>query len=423
MIIFWQFVGVTQVVDGFYFTGFRKIDPDRWEFANDWFLRGQKHLLTNISRRKSSYMHNQQLQPLHQNPPVASCVEVGKFGLDEEIEMLKRDKNVLMQELVRLRQQQQTTDTQLQAVTKCLLGMEERQQQMMSFLAKALHSPEFFTQLMQQNNADNNPIPRGNKKQKFPNQVELEGESASSDGQIIKHQPTKSMHKQKLTSDKSPSSDTSCKHEGIAHVGNYHLPDCSRISISMSEVASQDVSLSMRMPNVPASSGISAAYSCSAVSEVQSAPIQTDSGKNILSADIGFQEFAPVQGVSANESAAEFLSLDFSASEAESIPFSPLAGVDELIPAELENFSGDSGIDVFNASGGMKLPLAVVPFWEQLISAGLISGDTEDVGSSLIEANEIPKVEVKKAWNRVQNMDNLTEQMKLLISNARTDGF
>lgn len=65
-------------------------------------------------------------------------MEVGKFGLEEEVERLKRDKNVFMQEIVRLRQQQQATEKQLQAMVKCLNGMELRQQQMMSFLAKAV---------------------------------------------------------------------------------------------------------------------------------------------------------------------------------------------------------------------------------------------------------------------------------------------
>ena len=36
-----------------------------------------------------------------------AVIEVGHYGLQAEVEQLKRDKNVLMQEVIRLRQQQQ----------------------------------------------------------------------------------------------------------------------------------------------------------------------------------------------------------------------------------------------------------------------------------------------------------------------------
>ncbi|KAL3645558.1 hypothetical protein CASFOL_010738 [Castilleja foliolosa] len=174
--------------------GFRKVDPDRWEFANEGFLRGQKHLLKNISRRKPAHGHPQQQQQQQQqqqpNSQNSACVEVGKFGLEEEVERLKRDKNVLMQELVRLRQQQQTTDGQLQTMVQRLQGMEQRQQQMMSFLAKAVNSPGFLAQFMQQPNDTGRRITEGNKKRRLKQDgVPDDDPVRPSDGQIVKYQP------------------------------------------------------------------------------------------------------------------------------------------------------------------------------------------------------------------------------------------
>ncbi|MBA0599948.1 heat stress transcription factor A-6b isoform X1 [Gossypium raimondii] len=128
--------------------GFRKVDTDRWEFGNEKFHRGQRHLLKNIRRRKTH-------QPQASQSALDHCVEVGRFGLDGEIDRLRRDKQVLMVELVKLRQQQQNTRTCLLTVEERLRKTEMKQQQMMSFLAKAMQNPSFVQQLIQQNDRSN----------------------------------------------------------------------------------------------------------------------------------------------------------------------------------------------------------------------------------------------------------------------------
>ncbi|KAF8401017.1 hypothetical protein HHK36_014320 [Tetracentron sinense] len=124
--------------------GFRKVDPDQWEFANEGFLGGQKHLLKNIKRKRHVSQNMQ-----HQGEE--ACVELGPFGLEGELEILRRDRNILMVEIVKLRQQQQVSRDQLVAVEERLQGTEKKQQQMMAFLARVLSSPAFVKKLIQQN--------------------------------------------------------------------------------------------------------------------------------------------------------------------------------------------------------------------------------------------------------------------------------
>jgi heat shock transcription factor len=119
--------------------GFRKIDPNRWEFANEGFLREHRHLLRNIRRKKG---------PSHPIPN--SQQGQGCFELDAEIDRLRREKQVLMMELMSLRQKQYNTTLYLLEMEQRLQGIEINQKQMMAFLARALKKPAFIHQLLQQ---------------------------------------------------------------------------------------------------------------------------------------------------------------------------------------------------------------------------------------------------------------------------------
>ncbi|XP_047306779.1 heat stress transcription factor A-8 [Impatiens glandulifera] len=132
--------------------GFRKIDTDQWEFANEGFIKGQKHFLKNIFRRKQSQNRNHQQnssQDDNNGDAKIICEDGKKTEIWKEIETLSTDKKALTEELILLSQHQQTSEKKLLVLRDQLKGMEENQQQMLSFIVMAMQNPGFFVQLLQ----------------------------------------------------------------------------------------------------------------------------------------------------------------------------------------------------------------------------------------------------------------------------------
>ncbi|KAJ4832166.1 hypothetical protein Tsubulata_039079 [Turnera subulata] len=163
--------------------GFRKIDTDNWEFANDGFIRGQKHLMKNIIRRKNLHgAENRKL--LQQQGDTAEHSDNVENGLWKEVENLKTDKNAVMQELVKLKQHQETADNKLILLRDRMQGMEKNQQQMLSFLVMAMQSPGFLVQLL--------PKKENNWRMAEPGSIIEQAddtEPLSSDAMIVRYQP------------------------------------------------------------------------------------------------------------------------------------------------------------------------------------------------------------------------------------------
>ncbi|CAK8540333.1 unnamed protein product [Lathyrus sativus] len=403
--------------------GFRKVDPDRWEFANEGFLRGQKHLLKSITRRKPAHGNNHQpaQQPPGQSSSVGACVEVGKFGLEEEVERLKRDKNVLMQELVRLRQQQQTTDNQLQTMVQRLQGMEQRQQQMMSFLAKAVQSPGFFAQFVQQQNDSNRRITEVNKKRRLKQEgiAETTERAAPSDGQIIKYQPQMNETAKAMLR-KIMKWDTPRVESFNKNPDNYLIGDGTSPSNAMDSSSSSNWNSGVTLQEVPPSS-------------VQSSHIPAATGAQ------GHMPSADVTQAAASEN----VMLD-GAHAAPTIPNSQadvimpdIPSIPETVPRNILDIPEDNYMAPETDDGFMdptslgSFPIdfeALSPgadiddllnnpsIWEDLLQTPLPE-DLETSVDEISRGNEPQPTE--NGWENTQHLDQLTEQMGLLSSEVK----
>ncbi|KAL2556536.1 Heat stress transcription factor A-1b [Forsythia ovata] len=416
--------------------GFKKVDPDRWEFANEGFLRGQKHLLKSISRRKSSHVQHQQPSPF-QSSSVGSCVEVGKFGMEEEVERLKRDKNVLMQELVRLGQQQQSTDHQLQTVGQRVHVMEQRQQQMMSFLAKAMQSPGFVAQLVHDQNESNRRISGtgGNKKRRLPNQEEevLGGKFniGSPDGQVVKYQPSMNkaataMLRQILKMNATGMLESKVNNPNGFLIDNVQPPssvaDSGSSSNRMSGVTLSEVLPPSSQSPAEAESGFLFNCPSAAISAIQPSSgliHEKEHSTPFPEMNVGLPEFTRTQGIFPEKH--DDIDIPLNGAESRDAgDIDTLAGlVDGPMPVVSDGFSSDLHVDIL-LDEIPKLPGINDVFWEQFLSASPLAEDTDEIISGTLGCgtgeDQDQKIGLEGEWDKMKNMNNVTEQLGRLAS-------
>ncbi|CAN8245994.1 unnamed protein product [Cochlearia groenlandica] len=112
--------------------GFRKVDPEKWEFANDDFVRGKPYLMKNIHRRKPVHSHS-----LHTLQAQDSLTESERQNMKEHIERLRRDKQVLLCDLQSQEKERKGFELQVTALKDQLTRMEQHQRSIeSSFLEK-----------------------------------------------------------------------------------------------------------------------------------------------------------------------------------------------------------------------------------------------------------------------------------------------
>ncbi|XP_022869962.1 heat stress transcription factor A-5-like [Olea europaea var. sylvestris] len=136
--------------------GFRKIDPEKWEFSNEEFVKGQKHLLKNIHRRK----------PIHSHSQPQGSVDPERAAFEEEIEKLSLEKTNLEGDILGFEQQQSAAKLELESLKQRISSMELRQEKLLTFLDKAVQNPEFVERLAQK--LESMDLSSYNKKRRLP---------------------------------------------------------------------------------------------------------------------------------------------------------------------------------------------------------------------------------------------------------------
>ncbi|KAL4563378.1 hypothetical protein LXL04_027419 [Taraxacum kok-saghyz] len=124
--------------------GFRKIDPEQWEFANEDFIRGQPHLLKNIHRKKPVHSHS--LQNLHINGASASSfasslTESERIRYKDDIYKLHHDKQSLSFEFQTLQHEQDEIESAARGLTERLRAAGRNQKDLLCTLDQILQKP------------------------------------------------------------------------------------------------------------------------------------------------------------------------------------------------------------------------------------------------------------------------------------------
>ncbi|XP_065862736.1 heat stress transcription factor A-5 [Euphorbia lathyris] len=137
--------------------GFRKIDPEKWEFANEEFVKDQKHLLKNIHRRKPIHSHSH---------PQGSMIDPERTAFEEEIDRLAREKATLEASVAGCKQQLSAEKLQFEDLVQRVNSMEQRQEKLLSFFENAVHDTTFVEHLAQK--IDSLDFSAYNKKRRLP---------------------------------------------------------------------------------------------------------------------------------------------------------------------------------------------------------------------------------------------------------------
>ncbi|KAM0912933.1 hypothetical protein ACQ4PT_012487 [Festuca glaucescens] len=131
--------------------GFRKVDPDTWEFAHVSFLRGQTHLLRQIVRRSGSGGKRKD----------EAGAGTGSCGAEDDEDSSSSSSTMVAMEVVRLRQEQKAIEDRVAVMWRRVQETERRPKQMLAFLLKVVGDPDVLRRLVAGSGSGSSGSPRG----------------------------------------------------------------------------------------------------------------------------------------------------------------------------------------------------------------------------------------------------------------------
>ncbi|MCD9560901.1 hypothetical protein HAX54_019724 [Datura stramonium] len=120
--------------------GFEEVDSEQWEFANEEFIRGQRHLLKNIYRRKPIHSHSAAT-----GQSVAPLTDSERQEYEDEIERLKKENSLLQSSAENQDKFNQEYEFEIKSMEQRLQNVAQRQGKLISLLAQLLRRPEFIS--------------------------------------------------------------------------------------------------------------------------------------------------------------------------------------------------------------------------------------------------------------------------------------
>jgi hypothetical protein len=112
--------------------GFRKVNPDCWEFAHTCFLRGRTHLLRQIVRRNSSCEKKKE----------------GSNEVDRASHTTAEGYASVAREVANLKNEQKELEAEVDRMWRRVKDTERRPNQMLSFLVKVAQDPGALDRLV-----------------------------------------------------------------------------------------------------------------------------------------------------------------------------------------------------------------------------------------------------------------------------------